>query len=328
MKFETWFWRNGALLVLILEGCNPSNADDDATAGAGGGASEGADDGAGGSVATGAAGGDGTSSDAGGSDGGDTSGGGGDTNGTGGSQGADKWGVVIVNQTVQVLPFIGTLVASGAVATFGLGAGENTCDVTRLGDCELYECETDTATETGTTENYEAGDVTITGLAADIQLVFDPTLTSYMSPASSSLLWTTSQEARVTVSGSSSVPAFTLDLIAPNPISVTAPTPGSDSTYAISRATALEVTWSGGVEGFVTTNLSSQAEEGIQVTIGCVVDAAEGRVTVPASFMEKLGSSGGFAAGVTSVETTNVQDWLMQFQASTLQNVGTATFTD
>lgn len=41
-----------------------------------------------------------------------------------------------------------------------------------------------------------------------------------------------------------------------------------------------------------------------------------------------LGETGSFSAGVTNVTVETVEDWTMQFQASTLKDVGTATFTE
>ncbi|HEX2658585.1 MAG TPA: hypothetical protein VHU40_09940, partial [Polyangia bacterium] len=96
----------------------------------------------------------------------------------------------------------------------------------------------------------------------------------------------------------------------------------------ISKAGALTVTWTGGVDGMVTVDLTTGTSTAGQVNIHCSTDAAKGTVTIPATFMTKLGASGGFTAGVTSFADKNVGDWLMHFQASFLKDNGTATFTN
>ncbi|HEX3697970.1 MAG TPA: hypothetical protein VH374_21530 [Polyangia bacterium] len=173
-----------------------------------------------------------------------------------------------------------------------------------------------------------AGNVTVTGLAMDVPLTYHATPGSYISAAYSGYLWTSSHPATVVVTGSADVPAFTLNVTAPNPISVTSPSAQSNSTYTISRGSALAVTWTGGVEGMVTVGVSSGTTATGQISISCSVDAATGAVTVPAPFMAKLGATGGFSAGVTNVTNKTIGDWLMHFQAGTSKDEGTATFTN
>jgi hypothetical protein len=158
-----------------------------------------------------------------------------------------------------------------------------------------------------------------------------PVATSYMSTPAASYLWTASRPATVTVTGSADVPAFTLGLTAPNPITLTTPLStlgATGSTYSISKAGALNVVWTGGVEGTVTVDLTTGTAQTTMVTITCAVDASKGMVTIPATFMAKLGASGGFTAGVTSYADKTVGDWLMHFQASTLKDNGAATFSN
>jgi hypothetical protein len=131
----------------------------------------------------------------------------------------------------------------------------------------------------------------------------------------------------VVVTGSADVPAFTMNLTAPNPITVTSPLPGSDMAYTISRSSDLVVTWSGGVDGSVQVGISSNSS-GATKSITCNVDAAKGTVTVPASLMSGFTSPGGFVAGAGSSATKNVGDWLMEFQAEQQTGSGSATFTN
>jgi len=141
-------------------------------------------------------------------------------------------------------------------------------------------------------------------------------------------LWTASTPATVTVGGTTSVPAYSMSVTAPNPITMTAPLPvvgSTGATYTIARGANLAVTWTGGVDGTVTVSLTS-GNGTTGVTISCSAPASAGTVTVPASLMASLGATGAFSAGVTSFTTKTVGDWLMDFQASVLGSQGTATF--
>jgi hypothetical protein len=219
-------------------------------------------------------------------------------------------------------------VAGGVGADFGLVTGKTSCTSTTSGDCQLYQCGPST---NPTPQLLSAGNITVTGLAADITVmpaagINGPT---YLSAPYSGFLWTSSRPTTLTVAGSADVPAFTLSSTAPNPISVTAPVAQTGSTgltYAISRGAALAVTWTGGIDGNVTASLTSGTAPS-QVEIICVAAASKGTVTVPASFMSMLGNSGGFSAGVATFVTKNVGDWLMEFEASTIKDEGQATYT-
>ncbi len=238
-----------------------------------------------------------------------------------------KIGIIALTQTVETLPApAGTIVAAGAVAQFGFRTGSSSCTSVTSGDCQLFTCTPGSSTPG--TDLVQAGSITVTGLATSVSLSYMAAQSGYMSSAYGSYLWTASTPATVVVTGSVDVPAFTMSVVAPNPIVVTSPLAQGGSTYAISRATPLAVTWTGGVEGSVTVSLASNTGPNGQVSISCSVDAGMGKVTVPESFMAELGTSGSFSAGVTNVATKNVDDWLMDFQASTTGAQGTATFSN
>jgi hypothetical protein len=162
-----------------------------------------------------------------------------------------------------------------------------------------------------------------------LNLMQGTTGATYMSASYSSYLWTSSRTATVVVTGSADVPAFTMDLVAPSPITVTSPLPSSTMVYSISRSSDLVVTWSGGVDGTTQVNVSSNSSGTTPAsTITCSVAAAKGTVTVPASLMSGFTTSGGFVAGAYNSATKNVGDWLMEFQAEQATGVGTVTFTN
>jgi hypothetical protein len=250
-------------------------------------------------------------------------GGGGETAGPG------KAAIIIVSQSEQNFPApIGKIIGGAAAATFGVRAGTDPCQSTTMGACQLFACAPMSGTNPQMPPNLlNAGSVTITGLAINIPLMYSAPPGAYVSASYMGYLWTSSRPATVTVTGSADVPAFTLNVTAPNPISVTSPA-ASNSTYTISRGSALAVTWTGGVEGMVTVSVSSGTAATGQVMISCSVDAATGTVTVPAAFMAKLGATGSFSAGVTNIAHKTISDWLMHFQAETMKDLGTATFTN
>ena len=248
----------------------------------------------------------------------------------GGTGLSDKWGVVALDQTGQYIQGFGTIEGAGAVAVFGLRLNsENACEETELGACLLFtNCPTGSDGEA--TVGLDAGQVTITGFDDEVSLEHLDTGTpsiSYMSEVFTSYLWTSSKAVSVKVEGSAEVPGYEMELELPDVIEVTAPLPDSDHTYAISKGGDLNVTWNDGGVGMVTVSLSSgTAEAGDAVGITCVVEASEGELSIPKEFMAELGDTGGFAAGVSSVAVKNVEDWTMQFQATTLRDALPATF--
>jgi len=306
------------------------------TGGVGGGAS--ATGGAGGTSATGGAGGASATGGAGGASATGGAGGASATGGAGGSGagGPGKVGIVALSETTitYTLPAPAgqlTVVGSGAVASYTLpGTAANCPAPTTVGSCQLFPgC---SSASTGSTQ-VSAGTVTVTGLATS-PVVLNPisaTSNGYISASYTSYLWTTSIPATVTVGGSASVPAYTMSLDTPTPITVTAPAPtGSAATggaYTVSKSSDLVVSWTGGVQGQVVIGLSDMGTAP-NAAISCSVAASAGTVTIPASLMSGFGAMAGFTASVTTSTTKTVGDWLMDFQATTGSAVGTVTFTN
>jgi hypothetical protein len=222
-----------------------------------------------------------------------------------------------------------TIVASGAVATYALPGTAGNCPApTTVGACQLYPACTTSATA-GT--KVDAGTVTVTGLATSPVALnhISATDSGYISMSYSSYLWTTSTPATVTVGGSGSVPAYTMNVTAPHPIAITAPAPTGTATtgptYAFPKSSDLVVTWTGGVEGQVVIGLSTMNVTPAS-SIVCSVAASAGTVTVPARLMSGFGATAGFSASVSTSATKNVNDWLMDFQATAAAAAGTVTF--
>ncbi|HEY4187514.1 MAG TPA: hypothetical protein VGP07_20725 [Polyangia bacterium] len=302
--------------------------------GAGGGVSTGGA--AGGSAGAGVAGTSGTAGAAGGKEGGaggSAAGGSAAGGAGGGTAGPGKVGIVALTESSTPYNFpspIGpmTITAAGAVATYALaGSGSNGCTTTTVGACQLYtSC---AATTTTQPTIVDPGAVNITGLSMAVPVNMMVASGGYISAAYSSYLWTASTPATVTVAGSASVPAYTMTITAPNPITLTAPTASSigqsGPAYTIARGTNLVVTWTGGVEGNVVVSAQSgSGSTGVSVT--CTVAASTGTVTIPASVLGNLGATGSFTASVTTSATKTVSDWLMDFQATVGSAQGTATF--
>jgi hypothetical protein len=200
----------------------------------------------------------------------------------------------------------------------------STCPPTTAEECKL-SCSPGATFPT----NHYAGAVSISGLLSPVTLNWSPFsapnnyASSYAAP-----LWTTSTPATLTVTGSDAVPAFTMGLTFPNPISITAPVatigyrPDSKS-YAISKTGALNIAWTGGVDGQVMVSIYSDS-----IRIVCAVDAAKGAVTVPANLMALLGATGTFSAIGANHADRTVGDWSMHFLAWSIRDEGTATFSN
>lgn len=71
------------------------------------------------------------------------------------------------------------------------------------------------------------------------------------------------------------------------------------------------------MEGTVTLSMSSGSGSSL-VSLECDATAASGTMTVPASLLSHLGTSGGFSLAVASKATQMVGEWQMQFEASSV----------
>lgn len=223
--------------------------------------------------------------------------------------------------------------------TFGFQPANVTqCDVTTEGDCQLFVCPMPSSIPANgppPPPSYQAGTVTMTGLAVDIPPLGLNPQGEYQSSTYSDYLWSSSRLATVTVTASADVPAFTMSLTAPSPISVTSPifagATASYYYYVISRSSDLVVTWSGGVDGTAQLVLQDSVPSTATSThkITCNVDAATGTVTVPASLMPGFYSNalGVFYIRLFSSATQNIGDWLMEFEADVSIGWGSVSFT-
>jgi hypothetical protein len=116
----------------------------------------------------------------------------------------------------------------------------------------------------------------------------------------------------VNVTGSADVPAYSMQLTTPTPVTPTAPV--LDSSFTVSRSTDLEVSWTGGVEGTVQFNLSAM-EAADSYTITCNAAASAGSLTVESEALAGLTDQVGVSLGQYVGVTQTVEDWSMVFEA-------------
>jgi hypothetical protein len=236
---------------------------------------------------------------------------GGSASGTAGRGGADATtniGTISVNQT-----FPGTSTSPSLTASFVKWTRKVECKpTTTTGNCQFYDCPSYT-NQVPISTWLDAGDVTVTGFARDFVMHI---LGGSYGTESMDAAWTASRPLTVQVAGSANVPAATLDVVAPNPIVLTAPVAAGGAGLKISTAANLVVTWTGGVEGTVTAVAEYNNQGTEDFLVYCSAPAASGSLTMPAALLAKLGSKGTFAAYVDNVTTKQVDDWTMRFQVS------------
>lgn len=193
---------------------------------------------------------------------------------------------------------------------------DGTCTPSFLGDCTLYPCGKVPVGAIMTT--YEAGMVSIAGFAMPISFLYDQGF--YGSATFAAPLWTASTPLTAQVTGSTSVPAMTLEVIAPTPITVVAPVAAAGMPLEISKGTDLVIKWTGGVEGNSTIYLTNDEGSGVDRSIQCFAAASLGTLTVPTAFLASLGTKGSFRAGVINVTTRGLGEWAGKFFAKTMKS--------
>jgi hypothetical protein len=242
----------------------------------------------------------------------------------GGSPTTKKFGQLSLTQGVVDQPVVGTIITA-AVASFEIeGTGDSCQSLQTLGDCQFYQCQ-----NAATAGKYlSAGNVSITGLASALTIPYMNAALGYQYSGWGSYLWNSSRPVTAVVTGSADVPAFTLDLVAPNPITLTAPTKSSGD-YSFPRGTDLAVRWTGGVEGSVVVVLANKNGGVTQfLEASCSVDASKGTATVPAALLAKLPASVSLEITVVNSASKDVQDWSMTFGAIMPTLEATATLTN
>ena len=247
-----------------------------------------------------------------------------------------KLGVVILAESSVTMNVAGlgimNVISSSATAAFGVTEGASTCETTTSGDCQFMKC---SSTSSSAAANYlAAGTVTINGLASPVSLTLQSSNAYLSTTPYATYLWTSSRPLTVVVSGSSDVPAFSLAVTAPNPISLTSPpaqgyASNGFPSYPVSRATDLLVKWTGGIEGTVSVGFSSSDNTVNQTTqINCSVAASKGTLVVPAAFLAKLSSSADFTVSQNNLTWSTVGDWMMEFSTTIVAAPGVAAFSD
>ena len=95
----------------------------------------------------------------------------------------------------------------------------------------------------------------------------------------------------------------------------------------ISKAANLVVTWTGGVEGTVEVGVDNDDAGVLDTIIACSAPAAAGSLSVPATLLTMLGTKGYFQSSAQNATTKQVDDWTMQFQATTRNEPIAVTYT-
>jgi hypothetical protein len=157
------------------------------------------------------------------------------------------------------------------------------CTVTSAGQCAYYSCPNGTTTPPG----LNAGTLELSGgnIPAIAPIVVTATAPDNVySYTSGATIFTAGQSLRVLATGSA-VPAFGLvSIVAPPLISLTAPA----SPYAISTASDLPVSWTGGQPGATMIFEGASGTSAGSSYFTCEWDASLGNGTVPKAILSPL----------------------------------------
>jgi hypothetical protein len=142
-----------------------------------------------------------------------------------------------------------------------------------VGPCEIEE-----GGVRATSVDADANTITITGTHPDVKLLPD-VHNHYLGYTQQTPLWSGAESLTITANGGE-VPAFTQNLNAPGPVTITAPVPtNSTGDVAVSASQDLVMTWTGGL-GTVQLLMVSEFP-GTDVNVQCRFPASDGTGTVP-----------------------------------------------
>lgn len=160
------------------------------------------------------------------------------------------------------------------------------CTTKTSGGCTLSICQ---VPEPAKPPYASAGTLTLTGGARTLTLTpnADKSYTTLVD--NTQTLWNGGEPLTLTASGAD-VPAFTTQLTAPTPVVITSPLPpGAGGPISISRASDLQMTWTGGngkVRGGISVSYASST-----ASLICVAAASAGSYTLPAAMIAQLPAS-------------------------------------
>jgi hypothetical protein len=193
----------------------------------------------------------------------------------------------------------GRLDTSAAFFRGGVNVSNGCTDVI-YGDCHVLSC---AATGTGTTSLASAGIITVAGPTGDFLMVSPTSGGLYISTPSMTMLYNTGDLVSIQADGTSDgVPAFSRSLVAPAPITVTAPALDT-STALIMRSLDFNVAWTGGT---ARTNVEASISPSTQGTeVRCEFDAAAGTGMIPIAALQQL-PQGTATLSITPVSKVDV----------------------
>jgi hypothetical protein len=241
---------------------------------------------------TAAAGGDGGTSGAGGS------------GGEGGGVGENlKVGGIALAQTVADGP---TDAYSRAIARFDVTPNPE-CPTIQVGACEIKQCGLEEPT--GRTR-VQAGKVDISGFDPIVALDWTQEYEGYKSAPLAGVLWTEPTPALLTVSGSTDVPGFSIQLSLPTRATLTMPL--YEEGAIVDANQTVEVEWDNGIEGFVWVSFAPAAFPDSDAVV-CKADAAAGFLTVDPVALAGLRGNVQYLVRQQLAEVKLVDDWRMVF---------------
>lgn len=168
------------------------------------------------------------------------------------------------------------------------------------GPCQLLP--EGSATPGATIPSLDAGLITVTGLSQPVTLTPTTVGESYvrygsgLSASTASLLSPQFPVVTATAAGGASVPAFTVEVMVPKPVTVTSP---SDKVGA---GADLGVTWTADTATFMRVDLfvydSDKSAQASGPIIACAVDGDPGALVVPKALLGKLPDLGSNFLGI------------------------------
>lgn len=241
----------------------------------------------------------------------------------GGMDGVFKGGSVSLMQ--MSLSVGGTEITTAtASAGFGITAFDGSngspdvdtpCETTTVGKCTLMECEAigDAGAGQGqsTYTKASAGNVKITGLSADVELVDNSG--TYAAVSGTSRWWNGGEKLVASAPGGDEVPKFSLELEAPALITMTSPSVELGEAVSMSRSTDFEVAWEDGEEGDVTLYVIDADDA--NRSISCTVPADAGGVVIDESLLSDFSDEGALTVTLSSATSKVVDGWTLSFSA-------------
>ena len=190
-----------------------------------------------------------------------------------------------------------TSATARAVDTTATGGG--TCSITRIGPCDVVECDLaslggDAGVDAGTVKAPNAGDIHFDSALASTE-IYPNKFGLYNTVTGTTKFFAAGDTVTTTAAGGGSITPWSKMPVgtAPGDVTLTAPACVGGACPDVDRTVDLQATWTGGTTGVVSATYVTTDSAKKMAIVSCSFKATDGKGTIPTAALAKLDKADG-----------------------------------